>query len=305
MSHETTLGLRPGDWVEVRSEAEILATLDERGRCEELPFMPEMRVFCGRRFRVKARADRTVVQKLGVRRMRNTVHLDDLRCDGAEHGGCCRDCLLFWKEAWLERVPARRDGATAPDRALPTRDDDGWVCQASHLDRATTHQPFFDLGQFVRAPAAEGTSPWLILYSAGILVWDVVAWKIGGREWNTLSGPCTKTPSVSLGLQAGERVRVRSLPDILATLDGHGWNRGMEFSREMLAYCGREMTVLRRVERVILDQSSQLTEMKNTVILEGAVYRALNRRAVPRREHMFWRECWLERVAALAAHSAP
>ena len=46
------LHLRVGEIVEVRSEAEILATLDERGELDGLPFMPEMLDFCGRRFRV-------------------------------------------------------------------------------------------------------------------------------------------------------------------------------------------------------------------------------------------------------------
>lgn len=46
------LNLRVGELVEVRSEAEILATLDENGELENLPFMPEMLQFCGQRFRV-------------------------------------------------------------------------------------------------------------------------------------------------------------------------------------------------------------------------------------------------------------
>ena len=37
----TTMTLRAGDWVEVRSKEEILATLDENGRLQELPFMPQ------------------------------------------------------------------------------------------------------------------------------------------------------------------------------------------------------------------------------------------------------------------------
>jgi hypothetical protein len=102
---------------------------------------------------------------------------------------------------------------------------------------------------------------------------------------------------VRLELQPGERVRVKPERAIRATLDANGWNRGMEFSREMLPYCGREMTVLKRVERVLLDQATQMREVENTVILAGAFYQALNRRAVPRREYMFWRECWLERVS--------
>src|SRR5262245_5692728 len=101
---DMSLRLRRGECVEVRSEAEILATLDASGALDGLPFMPEMRAYCGGRFRVSARADRTVVQQLGVRRMQDTVHLEELRCDGAAHGGCSRGCLIFWKEAWLRRL---------------------------------------------------------------------------------------------------------------------------------------------------------------------------------------------------------
>jgi hypothetical protein len=39
---EETLNLRCGELVEVRSEEEILATLDANGDREGLPFMPEM-----------------------------------------------------------------------------------------------------------------------------------------------------------------------------------------------------------------------------------------------------------------------
>lgn len=48
----TASGLRVGDLVEVRSAEEILATLDESGELENLPFMPEMLRFCGRRLTV-------------------------------------------------------------------------------------------------------------------------------------------------------------------------------------------------------------------------------------------------------------
>jgi hypothetical protein len=43
--------LRAGDWVEVRTREEILSGLDENGRLEGLPFMPEMFNYCGQRFR--------------------------------------------------------------------------------------------------------------------------------------------------------------------------------------------------------------------------------------------------------------
>jgi hypothetical protein len=120
-------------------------------------------------------------------------------------------------------------------------------------------------------------------------------------EWNQLAGPCASTPTVSLALQPGERVRVRRKQEILATLDARGWNRGMEFSREMLQHCGKEFTVLRRVDRIIPDQSGKMVQLKGTVLLEGLVYKDLVRLAAPRSEFMYWRECWLERIDEVGA----
>ena len=56
MSNDT---LRRGDLVEVKSPGEVLATLDERGALEDLPFMPEMAALCDRRFVVDGRAGLT------------------------------------------------------------------------------------------------------------------------------------------------------------------------------------------------------------------------------------------------------
>lgn len=111
------LGLRVGEIVRVRSEAEILATLDAQAEIDGLPFMPEMRRFCGHTFRVHRRADKTcdtISGSLGARRMRDAVHLAGVRCTGADHGGCQAACLIFWKEAWLERADAASRSALAP-----------------------------------------------------------------------------------------------------------------------------------------------------------------------------------------------
>src|SRR5882762_1827335 len=98
------LDLRAGDWVEVRSVEEILATLDERGNLDALPFMPEMLQYCGRKFRVFKSAHKTcdTIATYENRSMRNAVHLEGLRCDGTAHDGCQAACLLFWKEEWLK-----------------------------------------------------------------------------------------------------------------------------------------------------------------------------------------------------------
>ena len=107
MREHKSLKLKAGEWVEVRSREEILATLDERGCLENMPFMPEMLQYCGQRFRVYKRAHKTCdyLQDWNLRRVDDAVHLEGGRCDGAGHGGCEAGCLIFWKEAWLKRAP--------------------------------------------------------------------------------------------------------------------------------------------------------------------------------------------------------
>ena len=82
--------------------------------------MPEMLEYCGRVLPVVQRADKTCAGQGVVRRMHNTVHLRRSRCDGAAHGGCQAACLLFWKEAWLERVEAT-ERRRHPLRPTPRR----------------------------------------------------------------------------------------------------------------------------------------------------------------------------------------
>ena len=99
-------GFRAGEWVEVKSADEILATLDAQGSVDGLPFMPEMLRYCGMRFRVFKSAHKTcdTIGGTKIRHMSDAAHLEGLRCDGSSHGGCQAGCLLFWKSAWLKRV---------------------------------------------------------------------------------------------------------------------------------------------------------------------------------------------------------
>jgi len=100
------LNLQAGELVEVRSVDEILATLDEKGRLNAMPFMPEMVQYCGKRFRVNKVAHKTCdnIQPWNMRTVKDAVHLTGVRCDGLAHGGCDAGCLIFWHEAWLKRV---------------------------------------------------------------------------------------------------------------------------------------------------------------------------------------------------------
>src|SRR5215475_12280509 len=96
--------LKAGEWVEVRSKEEILATLDAKGALGGLPFMPEMLDYCGQRFQVVRTAHKscdTVSGRYIGLSLKDGVHLS-MRCSGRLYGGCQAECLLFWKEAWLK-----------------------------------------------------------------------------------------------------------------------------------------------------------------------------------------------------------
>jgi len=101
-----SLRLQPGEWVEVKSRAEIEATLDALGRNRGLGFGGEMLAYCGRPFRVAHRVERLIVEWTGqMRQVSNTVALEGVTCQGRAMRGCPRDCYHLWREIWLRRVP--------------------------------------------------------------------------------------------------------------------------------------------------------------------------------------------------------
>jgi hypothetical protein len=138
-------GLHVGDLVEVLSSQEILATLDEHGELESLPFMPEMLQFCGKRFRVDKVAVKAcdTIKNSGMYRMHNAVHLDNSRCDGSAHGGCQAACNIYWKEAWLRKIqgPKTIDAASRESgharHTVHTPPRSPAVCTIKTLSRAT------------------------------------------------------------------------------------------------------------------------------------------------------------------------
>lgn len=100
-----TLNLQPGEWVEVKSEEEIFATLDEKGNQKGLHWMRNMRKFCGKKFRVYKRLERMIIESTDeYRQIKNTVLLEGVICDGEEWFSCDRSCYHFWREVWLKRV---------------------------------------------------------------------------------------------------------------------------------------------------------------------------------------------------------
>jgi hypothetical protein len=339
----SVIELGVGEVVEVRAREEILATLDEDGRLDSLPFMPEMLKYCGSRFRVSKRAEKACdrIEFTGMRRMSSAVHLDGVRCDGQAHGGCQAGCLIYWKDAWLRRVSSEHSPERGPqlpllDRSVVAEDyratqhrsrcteaaltdaavrpDDCnpgesiYSCQATELNKATTPLRLDDPRQYWRDVRSGNVAWGAAICGLAIGVYNrfqTVYKKYlpglplinGGRRYPHLEGRLTKTPSAHLHLQPGETVRVKSQAEILGTLDTRNRNRGLSFDVEMLNYCGKTARVLRRVDRIIEENTGRMKHIgSDCIILENVTCTGEYHQFCPRAIYPYWREIWLERV---------
>jgi hypothetical protein len=322
------LNLRVGELVEVRSEEEILATLDDNGELDSLPFMPEMLQYCGKRFTVYKVAHKLcdTMTATGMRRMRDAVHLAGVRCDGQAHGGCQTACLIYWKEAWLQRLVSGAGGEGAHEPVEPARltvadlytatrkpeasnGEELFSCQATELLRAAPEVlPFRDLGQYVQDLRSGNVGPFAVTRAVLVGVFNRVQhlatrilprrlWFREGLRWGFVQGSLTKTPTGHTDLQPGDLVRIKPKSEIMATLSKDLHNRGLGFEEEMARHCGREARVLRRVERCIDERTGRLLQMKNPcIVLDDVVCEGAYNANCPRSIYAFWREIWLDRI---------
>ena len=303
------LDLKVGDWVVVRSAEEILATLDQNARFEELPFMPQMLQHCGMKLQVRKRAHKLcdTVFGTGGRQMADAVFLDDIRCDGQAFGGCEMKCTIVWKEAWLRRAdenePASRSApldrletlvwaGTRRSSSAQTSSEPLYVCQATQLPTATKLLPWWSPRQYVddyrsgNVSLSEIVSRLLFglyaqLVESGVGLGAALRWIYntiqsarGGLPYPVRAGRLPlggPTPTANLGLQVGELVRVKRSEEILDTVDEALVNRGMGFHQEMTPYCGKTFRVKQRVQKIINEKTGQLKQLKNScLVLEGA-----------------------------------
>ena len=108
-------------------------------------------------------------------------------------------------------------------------------------------------------------------------------------------------------LRAGETVIVRSPAEILATLDADGSLDGLPFMPEMLAWCGRQYTVQRRVEKTCMEvpephiHPNRRFAGRDVVFLDGPRCDGAAHDGCDRACRIFWKEAWLRR----ASHAAP
>ena len=326
------VGLRRGDWVEVRSEHEILATLDASASLDGLPFMEEMRRFEGRRFRVAARADGFCVEGTStLRGVADAVFLEGLRCDGEAHGGCRRACLMVWKEAWLRPLGAMDmlaltesdvtgsealgesraniedqevgngcSAAAAPSNFRPpvSATDGIFVCQSTELLRATVPRPRRGLRGRVRQLRAGEITSEEFIRAIGSALADRALDRIlklvraAGGLLSTSETGRYDKKKSSVGLRPGDLVQVRGLAEIATTLDARRRNRGLEFCAGMAAHAGRTYRVKRRIDRIILETTGAMKKVPDTVVLDGVACEGC-----PRKNEFYWREAWLTRAA--------
>lgn len=308
--------LVPGDFVEVKGPEEIIQTLDGNGTLSQLPFMPEMVEFCGRRFRVLKRVVKTCAYQsdstMRTFAAGDVVTLDGVRCSGAEHDGCQKACAIFWREAWLRKVDnsaavAGIDGASngrLRSRLKTSVGPNKYFCQASELFRATDYLArwariatcFHEVrvGNCTAFEMARRISIWTF-WKARRLFFGVYA-----------HGNNTRTPAESLNLRAGDLVEVKPMANIKETLSPTGHNRGLFFTPDMGALCGERQRVERRLEKIIVDGTGEMRKLHNTVYLEGSpcgcAHVALG--GCPRAELSYWREIWLRQAGSSTTSSS-
>jgi len=212
--------------------------------------------------------------------------------------------MMFWREAWLRSVPDALADVTFPVQQinqlrshLKTKVSDTiYFCQASELLKATYPLTKKDRVAKCIADIRAGNTG-IFRMARQLAVWTF--WRLRRRAFGEYArGNKTPTPSESLGLSAGELVEVKSMPVIRESLDRKAHNRGLYFSPDMRLLCGETCRVERKLEKIIVDGTGEMRNLRNTVYLEdamcGCAHVAFG--GCSRGEFSYWREIWLKRA---------
>jgi hypothetical protein len=301
--------LSPGDQVEVKSPMEILATLDLAGTLNKLPFMPEMAQFCGKRFQVSQRVMKTCYygSSSGMRTFAtdDVVILDNVRCSGINHDGCQKACAIFWREAWLRRVenpcvqksPSGEGDDRLRSRLKTMTGPTIYFCQASEILNATRELSRWErFGKCISDVRAGNCGVGQMAVRIGIwLFWRIRRALLGpyGRGVNR------STPAESLNLRSGDMVLVKPMARITESLNEQAYNRGLFFTPAMRQLCNQEHRVEAKIEKIIVDGTGEMRQLRNTVFLEGSLCgcSCVAFGGCPRGEFAYWRDIWLRRAS--------
>lgn len=298
-----------GDLVEIRTWAEISATLDERGCLEQVPFMPEMLAMCGQRGQIF----RCVHRLFDYRKTRRMRHMDGAVllvgavCDGSSHGGCEAACHTIWKAAWLRRVDDTADAPVSPNRSSPVMDAavlqfgtraPRYACQLTQLHPASRPIGDWSVRNFLRPLVSGNIAP-----SAFIVGWLTHLFNELQHLRQGVSFPAFEVAAGDGGghgetrLEAGDQVIVRSSAEIRATLNDQFIHRGLGFEQDMLKHCGHRYRVQAEVKRLIDIVTGEMRTMKTPAyILCDIRFSGERQQFNAQHEPLFWRSVWLKRA---------
>jgi hypothetical protein len=233
------------------------------------------------------------------------------RMPPSEHTtGCSEEAV------WAGRLAKDQDAGEGPK----------YSCQATDLPVFTTPLPWWDARQYVKDYTSGNVSLGQLL-SGGVYascyylvrpgggrigrvretfrsLYDLLARLWGGVPFPRRRGTAPdgrSAPLVSLDLQPGELVRVKSYKEILETVDRENKNRGLYFDAEMVPFCGKTFRVRSRVSQFIGEDTGRMITLRTpAVILENAWCHSCysdRRMHCPRSIYSWWREAWLVRIA--------
>lgn len=196
-------------------------------------------------------------------------------------------------------------------------------CQATHIREATSPLHWWDVRQYLRDLKSGNVTLrafirglmnalWIPIAKSGAWPRAIMQRCYGHTRLLSRGAPFPlrlgtvprgeRTPTSDLNLRSGELVRVRPMEQIDRTLDYANQNRGLYFDPEQVPYAHETLTVLRRVDRIINEQTGEMLPLKApTVVLDSVVCQGEYgscRIFCPRSAYLFWREAWLERAEA-------
>lgn len=299
-----------GDIVEIRSFQEIRQTLDSNGCLEGMPFMPEMIPYCGKKVRVFRYVDKVYDYggKKNLRRLKNTVLLTGLRCDGSAHDSCQAACYMMWKSDWLKS--ASSEAIQQPSISIENKNwlqsltckeknnERCYMCQYTQVVPASTPMSRLDIRQDIRPVIYGNITARAFLIAMFTRLFNYLQIKRGGSTYPVIIPTASSIKSTeALKLQPGERVTICDKEIIAANLNHNYRNFGLLFvESEMLRYCHNTYPVLMRVERIIDDATCRMLQMKTPgIILEGVYVSGETLRFCPQSDYPYWRESWLQR----------
>jgi len=228
--------------------------------------------------------------------------------------------MIFWREAWLRKVEdnvssqeTRRDRQSTVShidsdvreqlraRLKTLSGPKTYFCQASELLNATNELSRWErFGKSFSEVHAGNCSSLEMAQRIGIwLFWRIRRVFLGAYA----RGTNKSTPAGGINLQPGEWVEVEPMESITETLNESAQTADCTLRRPCALLCGEQHRVEKKVDKIIVDGTGEMRQLRNTVFLEGSLCgcACVAFGGCPRGEFAYWREIWLRRSAGLAA----